>query len=312
MGANVRFGTTVPQIKRSWQDAKEVTVLLDELGYDTAWVCDHLFGVPFPNAPIFEAYTELSALAAVTTSIELGALVTPPFFRPPAVLAKQLATLDQISNGRAIAGLGVGWNGAEFEGYGCEFPNVGRRLRALEESCEIMKRLWTEETTDFEGSEYKLVGAVCEPKPVRRPPILIGGGGEKVLLAIAARHADIWNNMAVTQNELAKKIEVLHRHCDAVGRDPSQIEVSQQCLVVIAPTEQEAVAAIAKADRVYGGHMGSDLEENGFWGTPQGVIDRIGAHVEKGCGHFVIEFFGRYTRAPATLFAEEVMPAFRA
>ena len=139
MARPMRFGVTLPQIKRSWQEARAAAEEFDRLGYDSVWVCDHLYGVPLPNLPIFEAWTELAAVAAVTERVQLGTLVTPPFFRNPAVLAKQIATVDQISNGRTIAGLGAGWFEAEFSAYGCEFPGLGERMRALEETAEILK-----------------------------------------------------------------------------------------------------------------------------------------------------------------------------
>lgn len=307
----VKFGVTLPQIKRSWAQARDAATEFDELGFDSVWVCDHLTGAPFPHVPILEAWTELAAVASITQKVGLGTLVTPPFFRNPAVLAKQIATIDHISGGRAIAGLGAGWFGNEFVAYGCAFPSVGERLRALEESVQIMKGLWTETPFTFEGKYASVKDAYCEPKPERRPPILIGGAGEKVLMGIVARHADIWNNMAAAQSELPQKIDAMKRRCDHEGRDFDTLEVSQQCAVIIADTHDGAKAALQKAEQVYAGHMGTDLENSGIWGTPQGVIDRIRRHVDMGCTSFVIEFFGKDTREPARLFAEKVMPAFR-
>ena len=136
-----------------------------------------------------------------------------------------------------------------------------------------MKRLWSEEQVTFEGKHARAEQAWCEPKPVRRPPILIGGGGERKLLRIVAKHADIWNNLAVNQAQLGDKIEVLRRRCDEAKRDPASIEISQQCLVVIAADDAGAREALAKASRIYGGHMGGGLEEHGIWGTP-GAGDR--------------------------------------
>jgi probable F420-dependent oxidoreductase len=312
MSRRVRFGVTLPQIKRSWTDARDTAIELDRLGFDSVWVCDHLYGVPMPNLPILEGWSELAAVAAITERVELGTLVTPPFFRNPAVLAKQIATIDNIAGGRVIAGLGSGWFASEYEGYGVPFPPVGERLKALEETCLLMRRMWSEEQVTFAGETAKTADVWCSPKPPRRVPILIGGGGEKVLLRIAAQHADIWNNLAMAQAQLGKKVEVLRRHCDAVKRDPAEIEVSQQCLVVIAADEAAAREAIAKASRIYGGHMGGGLEEHGIWGAPAQVIERIERHVKLGCTLFVIEFFGKDTRDPARLFAEQVMPAFRA
>ena len=306
----VRFGVTLPQIKRTWAETRDAAIEFDRLGFHSVWVCDHLYGVPMPSLPILEGWSELAAVAAITERVGLGTLVTPPFFRNPAVLAKQVATIDQISNGRTIVGLGSGWFASEYEAYGAPFPPVGVRLQALEETCEVLKRLWTEEQATFAGKYARAEQAYCEPKPVRRPPFLIGGGGERKLMRIAARHADIWNNLAVSQALLAAKIEVLRRRCDEVKRDPASIEISQQCLVVIAADEAAARDALGKATRIYGGHMGGGLEEHGIWGTPEQVIERIERHRRLGCTLFVMEFFGRDTREPARLFAEKVLPAF--
>ena len=310
MSRPLRFGVTLPQIKRSWQEVREAATCFDSLGFDSLWVCDHLLGVPNPQVPILEAWTQLSAVAAITEHAKLGTLVTPPFFRNPAVLAKQIATLDHISDGRVIAGLGAGWFQAEFEAYGCAFPGTGERLQALEESVQIMKRMWEQDETSFQGRHYSVSGVRCSPRPERPPEVLVGGGGEKVLMGIAARHADVWNNMAVFQPQLPAKVEALRRRCDEVGRDFASLEISQQCVVIVAEDEAAAHAALEKAGRIYGGHMGAGLEKHGIWGSPEAVIERINAHRRQGVSFFIMEFFGRDTREPAQLFAEKVMPAF--
>ncbi len=310
MTSSMQFGVTLPQIKRSWQEARAVAEEVDRLGFHSAWVCDHVYGVPAPNLPIFEAWTELAAVAATTERIELGTLVTPPFFRNPAILAKQVATLDHISGGRAIVGLGAGWFEAEFTGTGSAFPKLGERMKALEETAILLRRLFSEERVTFSGRHFHVSDAFCEPKPVRRTPILIGGAGEKVLLRIAAQHADIWNNLAVFQSQLGAKIEALRRRCDDVKRDIAEIRISQQCVVVIEEDEARARESLEKAKKVYGGHMGGALEEHGIWGSPERVIEGIEKHRLLGCGLLVIEFFGRDTRIPARLFAERVLPAF--
>ncbi|MFN8544032.1 MAG: LLM class flavin-dependent oxidoreductase [Candidatus Binatia bacterium] len=312
MSHPVRFGVTLPQIKRTWPEARDAAREFERLGFDSVWVCDHLYSVPMPHLPILEAWSELAAVAAITERVGLGTLVTPPYFRNPAVLAKQIATIDQIAGGgRVIAGLGAGWFASEFEGYGCPFPSLKERLRALEESAIVMKRLWTEERVTFEGRSITLRDTICEPKPSTRPRILIGGGGERVLMGIVAREADVWNNLAVAQGELAGKVDALRRRCDDVGRDFETLEISQQCMVVIAETEAAAREALAKAAKIYGGHMGAGLEAHGIWGSPEQVVERIERHRRLGCTAFVMEFFGRDTREPARLFAERVMPAFR-
>jgi F420-dependent oxidoreductase-like protein len=304
--AKVEFGVTLPQIKRAWAETKAAAEEVERLGFHSVWFNDHLYGIPMPPIPIMEAWTALSAVGAITSRVELGTLVTPVGFRNPALLAKVAATLDQISGGRVIMGLGVGWFEQEFRGYGMDFPSVRDRLGQLDEAAEIMKRMWTEEQVTFTGKHFRTDSVYCEPKPVRRPPIMIGGGGEKVLLRLAARHADIWNNLAVNQEKLAAKVEVLHRHCRDVGRDPATLRVSQQTMVVIGSDEADAQAKKEKAARIYGGHMGA-----GIAGTAEQCIEQIRRMSDLGCSLFIIEFFGRDVREPAALFAEKVMPAFR-
>jgi F420-dependent oxidoreductase-like protein len=305
----IHFGVTLPQIKRSWQETHAAAIELESLGFDSLWLNDHLYGIPVPNIPILEAWTTLCAVGAVTSKVELGLLVSPPGFRNPALHAKMAATLDHISGGRVIVGLGAGWFTQEFEGYGFRFPPTRERLSQLREAVTIMKRMWTEDTPSFHGKHFRIDSVICEPRPTRRPPILIGGGGEKVLLRIAAEHADIWNNLAVHQAALPAKIEVLRRHCDDVGRDFGAITLSQQTLVVIGENEDDGRQKMQKATGLYGGHLG-DIEGAGIWGSAGQVIERIRRHVDLGVRQFVIEFFGRDIRMPARLFAEQVLPAF--
>ena len=305
---SLHFGFTLPQIKRTWAECREAALHVDGLGFDSVWVCDHVYGVPRPDLPILEGWSLLTAVAAITEHVELGTLVTPPFFRNPAMLAKQISTIDQIANGRVIMGLGAGWFQPEFEAYGNAFPPLGERMKGLEEYVQILKGMWTEPTTSFEGKHFRVAEAYCEPKPPRRSPILIGGTGEKVLMGIVARHADIWNNMAIAQGQLAQKVEALMKRCDEAKRDPAEIQISQQCVVIVEETDEAARAALARAGKIYGGHMGAGLEEHGIWGTPERVAECIERHRRLGCTSFIMEFFGRDTRPPAELFASEVLP----
>jgi F420-dependent oxidoreductase-like protein len=315
-GATTRpphFGVTLPQISRAWEETYAAAREFDALGYDSVWLCDHMFGVPRNEIPIQEAWTTLCVIGALTERVHLGTLVSPVGFRHPAIHAKALATLDQITKGRVVLGLGIGWNEAEFRGYGLDFPPARVRLQQLAEAAELTKRAWTEDKVDFAGKHFQTQGLMVNPKPYRQPhpPILIGGGGEKVTMRIAAQFADIWNNSAGRQGQLAHKIEVLRRHCADVGRDPSEITVSQQCLVLIAENEAELGAMVDRADKLFGGHMGDPHGPLAIVGTPDRVVDRIQAHLELGCTHFVIEFFGRDTRGPARRFAETVLPRFK-
>ncbi len=309
----VHFGVSLPQISRTWEETRSAAETFERLGYDSLWLNDHLYGVPRPDIPILECWTTLTAVGAITNRVELGTVVTPPGFRNPALLAKVVATLDQITNGRVVLGMGAGWFEQEFRGYGYPFPPIGERMQQLAEAAEISRRAWTEPGLTFHGKHFQTENLILAPGPVRqpRPPLLIGGGGEKVLLRIAARFADIWNNLAGNQGKLEQKIAVLKQHCEAVGRDPAEIRISQQTLVLIAPTEEQAAAGIERATKIFGGHMGNIQGPMAIAGTPDTVAERIQRHIDLGCSYFIMEFFGRDTREPAQLFAETVMPRFR-
>lgn len=310
MATSAHFGVTAPQINRTWDEAKSAVIEFERLGYDSIWLCDHLLGVPRPEIPILEAWTLLTAMGAVTERVELGTLVTPPGFRNPAYLAKMVATLDQITGGRVVPGLGAGWMRQEFTGYGYDFPDTKVRLQRLSEAAELMTRLWSEPDVSYEGAHYRADHLTIAPPPVRRPPLLIGGSGEKVTMRIAAKYATIWNNLAGQQANLEHKIEVLREHCKAVGRDPESIRISQQCMVLITEKEDEVEPMLQRAEKIFGGHMGNVRGPLAIAGTPDTVVERIQRHIDLGCSHFVIEFFGRDTKEPARLFAESVLPRF--
>jgi len=279
----------------------------ERLGFRSLWLYDHLYTPGVPDRSSLEGWTLATALLTSTTTLRVGHLVLDNNLRHPALLAKMAATLDNITKGRVIVGLGAGWFEMEFTGYGFDFPALPVRLQQLDEAAELLKKLWTEEQPSFSGKHFRVEHVFCEPKPLQKPhpPILIGGGGERVLLRIAARHADIWNNLAVSQPELAHKVQVLRDHCRALGRDPNSIQVSQQTMVVLGGDRAEADAKREKAQMVYGGHLG-----HGIVGTPEECIEKIRQHIADGCTMFIMEFFGRDTREPARLFAETVMPAF--
>lgn len=311
MGHRLHFGVALPQLKRSWEETRTVAAELEALGFDALWLNDHLLGVPMPNVPILEAWTTLAAVGAITRRVELGTLVSPVGFRNPALYAKMVATLDHITGGRVIAGVGAGWFEMEYRGYGFPFPPIGERLAQLDEAIEVMKGVWTEPGFTYRGRYFTTDGVLCYPGPQRapHPPILIGGSGERVLLRLVAKHADIWNNLAVNCGELEKKVAALRDHCRSLGREPDEVAVSQQILVVIAAGRAEAVSRLEKARAIYGGHFG-DIERDGIWGDPEQCRERIERLASIGCRQVVIEFFGRDPREPARLFAEKVMPAF--
>ena len=306
------FGVTLPQIKRPWVAAAEAARGFEAMGYDSLWVCDHLYGPQSPQLPILEAWSMVSAIAAITERVEIGTLVTPAGMRNPAHLGKVVATVDNIAGGRVIMGLGGGWMPREFTDFGQPFLGTGERLGQLAETVALLKRMWgDEEAVTFDGKYVSATNVVCQPKPPRRVPILIGGAGEKVTLKIAAQEAGIWNNLAGHQAALGAKLDVLRRHCDAVGRDPDAIVASQQCLVTIAPDAARAGPMADRAAQIFGGHMGDPKGPLAITGPPERCIEQIQKHIDLGCTMFVMEFFGKDTQEPAQLFAEEVLPAFR-
>ena len=306
------FGVTLPQIKRPWVAAAQAARGFEALGFDSLWVCDHLYGPQSPQLPILEAWSMVSAVAAITERVEIGTLVTPAGMRNPAQLGKVIATADNIAGGRVIAGLGGGWMPREFTDFGFPFLSTRERLTQLEETVELFKRMWgDEEEVSYAGNFVHADNVVCQPKPPRKVPILIGGAGEKVTLKLAAREADIWNNLAGQQAVLDHKMDVLKRHCDAVGRDADEIVASQQCLVTIAPDAESAGPMADRAAKIFGGHMGDPKGPLAITGTPERCAEQIQKHIDLGCTMFIMEFFGKDTMAPAQLFAEEVVPQFR-
>ena len=309
--SKAHFGVTLPQIKRPWIAAAGAVKTFESLGFDSLWVCDHLYGPQSPQLPILEAWSMVSAVAAITERVEIGTLVTPVGMRNPAHLGKTIASIDNIAGGRIIAGLGAGWMPREFTDFNVPFLSTGERLKQLAETVDLLQRMWgDEEEVSYDGQFVKADHVVCQPKPPRKIPILIGGAGEKVTLKLSAKVADIWNNLAGFQPQLGQKVDVLKRHCDDVGRDFSEITVSQQCLVTITSNAEEAEAMTDRAQKIFGGHMGDPKGPLGITGTVEQCCEKIQKHIDLGCTMFVMEFFGRDTIEPATLFAEEVVPEF--
>ena len=192
------------------------------------------------------------------------------------------------------------------------FLSTGQRLGQLKETVSLLKRMWGDEAeVSFEGKYVHATKVVCEPKPARSVPILIGGAGEQVTLKLAAREADIWNNLAAHHAALPHKIDVFKQHCREAGRPLNEVVISQQCLVTIAPDEASAGPMVETAKKIFGGHMGDPTGPLAISGSPQRVREQIQKHMDLGCTMFVMEFFGRDTREPAKLFAETVLPHFK-
>lgn len=222
--------TTYAEIVRVWREVDATPA------FTHAWAFDHFMPIGGdPTGPSLEGWTLLAALAAQTSRVRVGLMVTGNTYRHPAILANMAATVDHISNGRLDFGIGAGWNEREHAMYGIPLYAPGERLRRLSEACEVIRRLWTEPAANYQGQYYQLTDAVCEPKPVQKPypPFVIGGGGERVTLRVAAQYATIWNHSpnGGSVETFIHKCAVLDDHCRAIGRDPSEIERSVQLVI---------------------------------------------------------------------------------
>lgn len=309
MSHPIRFGVMLPQIGSSWQQAREVAHAADEVGFDSVWCIDHFVPLPIDTDPCFEAWTEITAIAALTRRVRVGHLVLCVSFRSPTLLAKMAATLDHVSNGRLTLGLGAGWHAGEYEQYGYEFPSIATRLEQLGETLGILRAMWTQERTTFAGRHFRVADAVASPKPVQpRLPILIGGGGERVLLRLVATHADVWNNLGVNHAAVAAKRDVLLGHCRAVGRDPTDIVISQQCLAAIATDRADAQR---RTERVFQalGFLDSS-PELALCGTPDEIRARVEKNRALGITSFIMTLGRKTDPEDVRLFGREVVAAY--
>ncbi len=201
----------------------------DQGGVTTLTLMDHYFqmeNLGGPSEPMLEGYTTLGFLAARTTSIELGLLVTGVTYRHPGLLAKIVSTLDVLSGGRALLGLGAAWYEREHAGLGVPFPPLAERYERLEETIAVCRQMWGEDDGPHEGRHYRLTETACVPRPLQPggPRLLIGGSGERKTLRLVARYADACNLYGFETEEMARKIEILDRHCETEGRDPAEVQ----------------------------------------------------------------------------------------
>jgi F420-dependent oxidoreductase-like protein len=221
----------------------------EKAGFDLVTVMDHLYqirGIGPETEPMMEAYTTLGALAASTSRVKLGTLVTGVTYRNPAMLAKQVTTLDVISRGRAILGIGSAWNEDEHKGYGVEFPPIGRRMDRLDEALTIAKLMFTQDRPSFEGKYYRIDRVLNVPRPVQAggPKILIGGTGERRTLRLLAQYGDIGHWFAADLPELERKKQIFYEHCEAVKRDPSEVRLTLGVTLVIVENEKDGKAIL--------------------------------------------------------------------
>jgi F420-dependent oxidoreductase-like protein len=318
----VDFGLFVPQgwrmdlveIEDPYQQYEAMTrvaKVAEETGaYDSIWVYDHFHTVPEPTKETtFEAWTITAGLSRDTQSIKIGQMVTCNGYRNPALLAKISSTVDVMSNGRLLVGLGAGWYEHEWRAYGYGFPEVPERMRMFREACEIIHRMWTEDDVVFDGEFYQIDGPINEPKGVQspHPPLWIGGSGEKVTLRLVARWGDACN-IGGDVDRLRHKFGVLHGHCEYLGRDYEEITRSTSINVFLLEEGDDPVDATALAR----GTKSYDEYSNEFMvGTADEIVERLGPKVEAGVTYFIV-YLPRVAYEPAMVerFAKEVVPNF--
>jgi F420-dependent oxidoreductase-like protein len=220
------FGVVIAQHQYTWPELVAQWTLAEELGFDSIWLFDHFMALyADPDGPCLETSTLLAALAKETSRAKIGVLVYGNTHRHPAVLAKEIVTVDHVSNGRAILGIGAGWNEREHRAYGIPFPSPGDRVEMLDEALQIMESLFTQRRTTFHGAHYQLDDAPFAPKPVQEKlPVLIGGTRPK-MLKVVARHADLWDTSR-DPAQLREGLDQIRAHCQELGRDPDEIAVS--------------------------------------------------------------------------------------
>ncbi|MGE0823764.1 MAG: LLM class F420-dependent oxidoreductase [Candidatus Binatia bacterium] len=311
----IRFGVQAAPQQISWDELKEVWQEVEALGFDSLWVNDHMLPSVGPtDTANLEGWTTLAALAALTSRVQIGALVTANTFRHPAVLAKMATTIDHISNGRLILGIGSGYFEQEHKVYGIPFPTTSERAKRLEEALQVIRALWTQETASFQGTYYQLADAPFVPKPVQKPypPIMIGGMGEKLTLPLVAKYADLWNAAGLTPQQLAQKIAVLEKHCRHVGRDCKKIEKTYITPVYVR-TNPAAVQALLEQIPRMQGLSAEQARATVLAGDVAAVRQQVQAYVDAGATHFILILRrpGFYDREGLRLFAKEVMPHFR-
>ena len=290
----MRFGAQLWSQQTTWPQFRDAALRAEGAGWDSVWTWDHLLAIFGPwEQPILEGWSTLAATAAVTEKVRLGLMVGANTFRHPGITAKLATTLDNISQGRAVLGIGGAWFEREHNAFGIEAwgSGFGERLDRLDESVGIMRRLLDGERFSHEGTYYRLDDALCEPRPIQpRLPILIGGSGPKKTLRTAARYADAWNT-AGTVEEVSARVDILRGHCADVGREFGEIELTMSFPIVIRDTAAAAEAAYAE---VLAANGTDTLDVPTLLGSPELVADGLAPFAEMGFSTTIARLPGPY------------------
>jgi F420-dependent oxidoreductase-like protein len=311
----VLFGVHTGPQNCTFNDLREVWRLADRCGFHWVSIWDHFYPAMIApgdaQGPCFEAVSTMTALAAETKNVRVGSLVYCVGYRHPAVLANAMVTVDHVSDGRMELGLGAGWSQIEFDAYGIPFLPIKDRLDQLEEAVQVIRGLFTQDTTTFHGKHYQLTAARCDPKPVqKRPRLWLGGMGEKRLLRMVARYADGWNVPFVGPDVYAHKNRVLTQWCEQERRDPRAVLRTVNLGLAIGRTEAEADRKREHLRTQFGAAL-PFIEAGMLIGSPQAVIDRIGAYVDAGADWIILALRGPFDLDGLQVFIDTVMPAFR-
>ncbi len=269
--------------------------------FDSVWVPDH-FHPPIEGSSnevdVLECMTTIAYLAGIFPDFDFGSIVLGQSYRNPALLAKMGATLQSLTGGRFILGIGAGWKEDEYLAYRYDFPKASVRIAQLEETVQIIQKMWTETPASFEGTYYHIRDAYCEPKPTPRPPIMIGGGGEQLTLRVVAKWADWWNYISGDQDTYAHKLAILRTHCENVGRNYDEIVKTWAQVVVLTETEAEAERIAVDSPMA-------------MVGTPPQIVEQLQPFVEMGIEHFMFLFGDFPDTTGLSMFSEEVIPKLR-
>jgi len=310
--SNIELGVLLWSQATDWTSFERAARRVDELGYDSLWTWDHLYAIfGDPYQPIFEGWMSLAAWAKVTTRVRLGLLVGANTFRNPGLAARLVTTLDHLSDGRAVLGIGGAWFELEHTAHGIEFgTSIGQRLDWMDESVGAMRALLDgEEVSSEAGDRYQFDALRLQPLPIQRHlQIMIGGSGEKKTLRTVAKYADHWNAMGSIE-KLRHKDGVLRAHCEAVGRDQTEIRRTVGCKPIIRDTEAEA-RRVWKAQMTHNRTPIADVaDDDTFWvGTPDQVAERMIACREIGFSTFLAEMPAPYDDETLERWIGEVKP----
>lgn len=306
----LRWGIQTSPHHVSYGELLQVWQRIDALGYDSAWLFDHFQPISGDSTGrCFEGWTLLAALLAQTERLHGGLLVTSSIYRNAGLLAKMGATVDILSGGRLEMGLGAGWFEGEAQAFGIPFPSTGERLAILDETAQVIRQLWTQETTTYHGKHVHFTDARCNPKPLQQPtpPIWIGGQGEKVTLRIVAQFADGWDMDMAALATYRHKLNVLQDHCSHHRRDIREIRKMIHFPAVIAETDSEAMRRAQALAREWNTTT-DELRERVLIGTPAQAAEQLWPYVELGAEQFVMSIQAPYDPRMVELFIQEVKP----